>query len=102
MNPEFEVIATRRLEATGDHFSGVRQVLVEIGMPYRDPFGDGDWKCGFRISGPDGERGMEISGTDGIQAIHGALMAVGAVVRSIHNPPHIVLTFYGQENLFLP
>lgn len=102
MTSEFEVIATRELQATGDGISGVRRMIVEIGRPCRDSAPDGDWTCENRIRGLDEEQRMKIHGVDGIQAIQNALIAISGALRMLQDPPHVVMTFDNQENLLFP
>lgn len=102
MTSEFEVIATRELEAAGEGISGVRRVLVEIGKPYPDPVEVGDWKCEYRIRGLDHEHGMVMTGVDGIQAIQAALTAISGAVDMLQDPPNIILTFNEHTDLMFP
>ncbi|WP_431313276.1 DUF6968 family protein [Streptomyces antnestii] len=85
MCSDFDVIATRELEATREGIQGARQVVVEIGKPVPDTASGGDWACEYRISGLTKEHRMRVFGVDSIQAIQNACIAIGGALRGAHD-----------------
>ncbi|MEU6663051.1 hypothetical protein [Streptomyces sp. NPDC046821] len=77
-------------------------MIVEIGRPVQDAASGGDWTCEYRISGLAEEHRMRVFGVDGVQAIQGALTAIGGALRGAHDPPRFTLTLNGDENLLFP
>ncbi|MFD7597433.1 DUF6968 family protein [Kitasatospora sp. NPDC059812] len=102
MSAEYElgqVIASRELVLTAP--DGTQSpVLLEVGLPCRDPEGP-DWYCPCRITGHPGvgDRVTAIFGVDSLQALQLALTRFPGELSGLNDAAG--LTFLGGRDLML-
>ncbi|MEW1655655.1 MULTISPECIES: DUF6968 family protein [unclassified Streptomyces] len=91
-----QVIASRELVFTAPDGTQL-PVLLEVGVPCRDPEGT-DWYCPCRITGYPGvvDRVTAIFGVDSLQALQCALTRFPAELNGVEG-----LTFLGETDLML-
>ncbi|MFB7122079.1 DUF6968 family protein [Kitasatospora sp. NPDC056273] len=99
MSTEYELgraVASRELVFTAPDGTRV-PVLVEVGVPSRDPEGP-DWYCPYRITGHPGiaDRVTAIFGVDSLQALQLALTCLPDELSDAAG-----LTFLGGTDLML-
>ncbi|MEV7924216.1 hypothetical protein [Kitasatospora sp. NPDC088779] len=108
MSAEYElgqVIASRELAFTAPDGTQ-RPVLLEVGLPCRDPEGP-DWYCPYRITGHPGvvDRVTAIFGVDSLQALQLALTRLPGELRELselnESNDAAGLTFLGGTDLML-
>ena len=89
---------TRKLQLAFDGSAEVREVIVHIGLPERDPVPGGDFRVLVEITGIDEPYTSHIHGVDELHAfLCGCWLVTGILPALVPNDAR--LTWLGDENL---
>ena len=76
------------------------EVIARFEVPYLAP--SGEYRCRWRIVGPDRERTLETAGIDGVQALMLALRTVNSELTETAAYQAVEITYLDQSDLDLP
>ena len=93
-----QVQFTRKLQLTFDGSAEVREVVVHIGFPERDPLPGGDFRVLVEITGFDEPCTSLIHGVDELHAFLSGCWLVTGILPALV-PTGARLTWLGDENL---
>ena len=89
---------TRQLQLTSDESAEVREVVVHIGLPERDPIPGGDFRAFVEITGLDEPYASHIHGVDELHAFLSCCWLVTEILPALV-PNGARLTWLGNDNL---
>ncbi len=101
--PSFElcdIVATRSLFVLDSQGHKIATVAVAIGRPEREP--TGEWHCGYEIAGPGFEGTYGSLGIDAVQALEGAILAIGGTLAGTQEAKEGRLRWDGSGRVGLP
>lgn len=100
MKREFDVIASRVIDALGDDGNPLRKVYVHIGRPWQEP--EGEWALPYQIEGVGDGKARCVLGFDAVQALQGVHLVIGSILASSDEGERGRLRWAGEANLGFP